>query len=103
MKVKNQSKRITFSEIKFSHHFMERLGERFNYRMEQILDQAAYFKIGTPDSRYPSLRSKVGKNPGYKFFFNERLNLIISVDECLKVATTAMFLHDPHWAEGFRY
>jgi len=95
--IKNTN-RISFSEIEFSQHFAERLCDRFNFRIEQILDQASYFKVGTPDSKYRSIRSKVGKNHGFKYFFHERLNLIISVDERNRVATTAMYLNDEAWS-----
>ena len=81
----------------FSNHFSERLQERFKLTIDQLKSQFGYFKIASTQCKFKTLVTKVAKDPSNKYFYHEKLNLVISICPRSKTAITAMFIDNPDW------
>jgi hypothetical protein len=88
---------ISLDQVNFSNHFSERLQERFKITIDQIKSQLSYFKLANTQCKFKTVVTKVAKDPSNKYFYHEKLNLVISVDPRSKTAITAMFIDNPDW------
>lgn len=86
---------ISLDQVNFSSHFTERLEERFRISTQQLLDQIKFFKLANTQCKFKTVVTKVAKDPNNKYFYHERMNLVIAIDPRSKTAITAMFIDNP--------
>lgn len=87
-----QTQYISLDQVNFSFHFAERLEERFRISVQQLKQQLSYFKIANTQCKFKTVATKVAKDPANKYFYHEKMNLMIAVDPRSKTAITAMFI-----------
>lgn len=83
---------ISLDQVNFSNHFAERLEERFRITVQQIKTQLSYFKLANTQCKFKTVVTKVAKDPANKYFYHEKMNIMIAVDPRSKTAITAMFI-----------
>lgn len=83
---------ITLDQINFSNHFAERLEERFRISINQLKSQLSYFKMGNTQCKFKTVVTKIANDPANKYFYHEKMNIMIAVDPRSKTAITAMFI-----------
>jgi hypothetical protein len=92
-----QQQHIKLDQVNFSNHFAERLEERFRISTQQLISQLGYFKAANTQCKFKTVVTKVAKDPANKYFYHEKMNIMIAVDPRSKTAITAMFINNPDY------
>jgi len=83
---------INIDEVHFGTHFEQQLGERFSMSVNDVKQQIQYFKRGNINSPFSQVRNKIANYAHQVVFYNQRHNLMFTVDTTNNVACTAMYL-----------
>ena len=94
MKTKQQPryKNFTFSEVIFPEHAEERISQRFNMTLSDVLKVKQYFKCGGKDCKFKVIKNKLQSYDNQKAFYNEKLNMLFMVCVFTKEVKTTMYL-----------
>lgn len=83
---------IQLDEVHFGTHFEDQLKLRFSMSVEDIKSQMSYFKRGNINSPFSQIRHKIANYAHQVVFYNQRYNMMFTVDTVSKIACTVMFL-----------